>query len=188
MMGNSGTLTACPKQPFPSTSPWIRSEGLKMRCIRSPGSTRRDSERTMSLFWDKRVSDPGDRGHLSILQLRLRKNRKLRKARQWNYENDEITSNVITYIICLDRIPVVPCCWGGERLILVCSSLSSRGLGSSSRLGSFWAESSFLWARGPGPGLLSGGLSEWRCSWGGCGLCSMVSCSGLLVSWMTRCI
>lgn len=73
---NCGTLTACPKQPLPSTSPWMRSEGLKMRWVRSTGSTRRDSERTMSLFWDKSDSAPGDKGHLSILQLRLREKRK----------------------------------------------------------------------------------------------------------------
>lgn len=54
----------------------MRSEGLKIRWVRSPGSTRRDSERTMSLLWDKSDSAPGDRGHLSMLQLRLRKKRK----------------------------------------------------------------------------------------------------------------
>lgn len=55
----------------------MRSEGLKMRCVRSPDSTRRDSERTMSLFWDNSDSAPGDSGHLSMLLLRLMKNKRL---------------------------------------------------------------------------------------------------------------
>lgn len=76
---HSGTLTACPKQPLPRTSPWMRSEGLKMRCVRSPGSTRRDSERTMSLFCETSDNALGDSGHLSMLQLRLRKRGRLRQ-------------------------------------------------------------------------------------------------------------
>lgn len=71
------TLTACPKKPFPRTSPWMRSEGLKMRWVRSPESRRRDSERTMSLLWDISDRAPGDNGHLSILQLRLMKKQRL---------------------------------------------------------------------------------------------------------------
>lgn len=71
------TLTACPKKPFPMTSPWMRSEGLKMRWVRSPESTRRDSERTMSLFWDSSDSAPADNGHLSMLLLRLKKKTRL---------------------------------------------------------------------------------------------------------------
>lgn len=55
----------------------MRSEGLKMRWVRSPESTRRDSERTMSLFWDNSDSAPGDSGHLSMLLLRLIKNTRL---------------------------------------------------------------------------------------------------------------
>lgn len=44
------TLMACPKQPFPRTSPYMRSEGQKMRCVLSTGSTRKDSERLMFLL------------------------------------------------------------------------------------------------------------------------------------------
>lgn len=41
------TLIAWPKQPLPNTSPWMRSDGRKMRCGRQ--TTRRDSERPRSL-------------------------------------------------------------------------------------------------------------------------------------------
>lgn len=86
-----------------------------------------------------------------------------------------------TYQMCLDRIPVLPWCWVGERLIL-CSSVSSLVHGSSSRLGSFGVEVSLSWIQESGQLMLTGELSDWR---GDCGLCSMVSWSGLLVSWTT---
>lgn len=41
------TLMAWPKQPFPSTSPWMRSDGRKMRCVLLD-TTRSDSDRLMS--------------------------------------------------------------------------------------------------------------------------------------------
>lgn len=43
------TLMACPKQPLPSTSPWMRSDGRKMRCVLLD-TTRSDSDRLM-FFW-----------------------------------------------------------------------------------------------------------------------------------------
>lgn len=154
-----------------------------MRCVRSPGSTRRDSERTISFFWDINDSVPGDRGHLSILQLRLREKERLRKCRVLG--QGKLTA--ITYKIFLDRIPGVPWCWDGEMVICsFCSSGSSWGLGSSSRLGSLWVEASLLWTEGSGLVTSSSELSECKRPWGACGLCSMVSCSGLVVSWITR--
>lgn len=86
IMKECGTLTACPKHPLPSTSPWMRSEGLKMRWVRSPGSTRRDSERTMSLFGEKIGSVPGGIGHLSMLQLRLGKKRRMAREKGISHE------------------------------------------------------------------------------------------------------
>lgn len=56
------TLMACPKQPFPSTSPWMRSDGRKMRCVRFE-TTRSDSERLMSFLCemgDAALLEPGD--------------------------------------------------------------------------------------------------------------------------------
>ncbi len=91
-----------------------------------------------------------------------------------------------TYKMVLVRVPVVPWCWGGEWLFLIGSIISSSGIGSSSRLGSLWVEVSFSWTQGSGQLISSGGLFEWRRSSGSCGLCSMVSCSGLLVSWITQ--
>lgn len=87
-----------------------------------------------------------------------------------------------TYQMCLDRIPVLPWGWVGERLIF-CSSISSLVHGSSSRLGSFGVEVSLSWTQESGQLMLTGDLSDWR---GDCGLCSMVIWSGLLVSWTTR--
>lgn len=181
-------MTACPKKPFPRTSPWMRSEGLKMRWVRSPESTRRDSERTMSLFWDKSDSAPGDKGHLSILQLRLTKKKETCRRRK-RQVRVKCTPKVGTYKMCLVRIPVVPwvpCCWGGDRLILTGSPVSSSGLGSSSKLGSLWVEPSFSGTQGSGPlaGLV--GLLERSGSSGDRGLCSIVSCRGLVVSWITE--
>lgn len=174
------TLTACPKKPFPRTSPCMRSEGLKMRWVRSPESTRRDSDRTMSLFWDISDSAPGDSGHLSMLQLRLENTGKLVKYNCWCFRRE---STVCTYKMCLVRVPVLPLLCVAKGLILICS-LSWSGFGSSSRLGSLWAEPSFS---GPSVELLwSRGWFEPGWSSGDCGLCSMVSCSGLVVSWITQ--
>lgn len=174
------TLTACPKKPFPRTSPCMRSEGLKMRWVRSPESTRRDSDRTMSLFWDISDSAPGDSGHLSMLQLRLENTGDLAKYNGWCFRGE---SAVCTHKMCLDRVPVLPLRRVAEGLILI-GSLSWSGFGSSSRLGSLWAEPSFS---GPSVELLwSRGWFELDWSSGDCGLCSMVSCSGLVVSWITQ--
>lgn len=100
--------------------------------------------------------------------------------------NNESYWRVSAYRMFLDRIPGVPCCWGGDRLNLIGSPVSSSGLGSSSRLGSLWVEVSFLRTQGSGQLMSSWGLFERRGSSGDCGLCSMVSCSGLLVSWITK--
>lgn len=174
------TFTACPKKPFPRTSPCMRSEGLKMRWARSPESARSDSDRTMSLFWDISESAPGDRGHLSMLQLRLTKTTEsLEGGCGWFCKE----SAVCTYIICLDRTPMLPLRCEGKGLILI-GSLSCPGFGSSSRLGSLWVGPSFS---GPSVELLSSrGWFEPGRSSGDCGLCSMVSWSGLLVSWITK--
>lgn len=61
---------AWPKQPLPSTSPWIRSEGRKMRWARE--TTRSDSERPMSLRWEAGEPTELEPGDLSVLQLLLR--------------------------------------------------------------------------------------------------------------------
>lgn len=68
------TLMACPKKPFPRTSPWIRSHGRKI-CCEQLLEHRRDSERLMS-----RLSRRGSFGELGpgdlemlLLRLRMRK-------------------------------------------------------------------------------------------------------------------
>lgn len=151
-----------------------------MRWVRSPESTRRDSDRTMSLFWDISDSAPGDSGHLSILQLRLTNTSELVDDNCW-WLCEENT--VCTYIICLDRTPMLPLHCVGKGLILI-GSFSCPKFGSSSRLGSLWVEPSFS---GPSVELLPwrGWFEPGRSS-GDCGLCSMVSCSGLVVSWITQ--
>lgn len=63
---------ACPKKPFPKTSPWMRSQGLKMRWEQLLGDLK-DSERPMSREingWSLREFSPGD---LHVLLLRLEK-------------------------------------------------------------------------------------------------------------------
>lgn len=60
---------AWPKQPLPNTSPWMRSEGRKMRCGRQ--TTRRDSERPRSLRWEAGEPSEPAPGDLSMLQLLL---------------------------------------------------------------------------------------------------------------------
>lgn len=148
-----------------------------MRWARSPESARSDSDRTMSLFWDISESAPGDRGHLSMLQLRLTKTAESAEGGCGGF------CKVCTYIICLDRTPMLPLRCEGKGLILI-GSLSCPGFGSSSRLGSLWVGPSFS---GPSVELLSSrGWSEPGRSSGDCGLCSMVSWSGLVVSWITK--
>lgn len=63
------TLMAWPKQPLPNTSPWMRSDGRKMRCGRQ--TTRRDSERPRSLRWEAGEPSELAPGDLSMLQLLL---------------------------------------------------------------------------------------------------------------------
>lgn len=65
------TLMAWPKQPLPSTSPWMRSEGLKMRCGRQ--TTRSDSERPRSLRWEAGEAGELAPGDVSMLQRLLRR-------------------------------------------------------------------------------------------------------------------
>lgn len=60
------TFMACPKQPFPRTSPWIRSEALNILCVRLV-TTRSDSERPMSFFRDSGDGVLLEHGDLSIL-------------------------------------------------------------------------------------------------------------------------
>lgn len=60
------TLMACPKQPFPSTSPWMRSDGRKMRCVRLD-TTRSDSDRLMSFLWEMGEAALLEPGDLSML-------------------------------------------------------------------------------------------------------------------------
>ena len=60
---------AWPKQPLPSTSPWMRSDGRKMRC--GLQTTRRDSERPRSLRWEAGEPSEPAPGDLSMLQLLL---------------------------------------------------------------------------------------------------------------------
>lgn len=72
--GAALTLMACPKKPFPRTSPWIRSQGRKI-CCEQLLEQRRDSERLMS-----RLSRSGSLGELGpgdleMLLLRLQKRR-----------------------------------------------------------------------------------------------------------------
>ena len=67
--GMPRTLMAWPKQPLPNTSPWMRSEGRKMRCGRQ--TTRRDSERPRSLRWEAGEPSELAPGDLSMLQLLL---------------------------------------------------------------------------------------------------------------------
>lgn len=87
------------------------------------------------------------------------------------------------YIICLDRTPMLPLHCLGKGPILI-GSFSCPKFGSSSRLGSLWVGPSFS---GPSVELLPwrGWVEPGRSS-GDCGLCSMVSCSGLVVSWITQ--
>lgn len=87
--------------------------------------------------------------------------------------------------MCRDRTPRLPLHCVGKGLILR-ASFSCSEWGSSSRLGSLWVEPSFSgssvelqrWRGGLEPGRSSG---DW-------GLCSMVSCRGLVVSWITQVI
>lgn len=65
---------ACPKQPLPSTSPWMRSEGRKMRWGRE--TTRSDSERPMSFLCEAGDPKEVEQGDLSMLQLRLSRKRR----------------------------------------------------------------------------------------------------------------
>lgn len=70
-----------------------------------------------------------------------------------------------------------------KALILI-GSFSWPEFGSSSRLGSLWVEPSFS---GPSVEVLPWrGWVELGRSSADCGLCSMVSCRGLVVSWITR--
>lgn len=100
------TLIACPKLPFPRTSPYTRSEGRKMRCVLSVGSKRRDSDRLMSLLWERSVVCRCEHGALSILQLRLqgeiKTNRRLCVARDKRAISDIQFSLIISeeFIIC----------------------------------------------------------------------------------------
>lgn len=63
--GPRHTLMAWPKQPLPNTSPWMRSDGRKMRCGRQ--TTRRDSERPRSLRWEAGEPSEPAPGDLSVL-------------------------------------------------------------------------------------------------------------------------
>lgn len=60
------TLMAWPKQPFPSTSPWMRSDGRKIRCVRLD-TTRSDSDRLMSFLWETGDAALLEHGDLSML-------------------------------------------------------------------------------------------------------------------------
>lgn len=72
------TLMAWPKQPLPNTSPWMRSEGRKIRCGRQ--TTRRDSERPRSLRWEAGEPSEPAPGDLSMLQLLLGRGRHMPTA------------------------------------------------------------------------------------------------------------
>lgn len=64
------TLMACPKKPFPKTSPWMRSHGRKMRWEQLLEDLR-DSERPMSLVIKGDSLGEFGPGDLHILLLRL---------------------------------------------------------------------------------------------------------------------
>lgn len=64
-LGTRRTLMAWPKQPLPNTSPWMRSDGRKMRCGRQ--TTRRDSERPRSLRCEAGEPSEPAPGDLSML-------------------------------------------------------------------------------------------------------------------------
>lgn len=83
---------ACPKHPFPRTSPWMRSDGRKMRWVRLE-TTLSDSDRLISFLCevgDAALLEPGD---LSMLQLRLRERK--------DKEDDRTTAQRSVCIICV---------------------------------------------------------------------------------------
>lgn len=65
------TLMACPKKPFPRTSPWIRSQGRKI-CCEQLLEQRRDSERLISRLRSRGSLGELGPGDLEMLLLRLR--------------------------------------------------------------------------------------------------------------------
>lgn len=75
------TLIACPKNPFPRTSPWIRSQGRKI-CWEQLEEERRDSERLMSRL--RRRGSFGELGpgdlEMLLLLLENRDDKKIREA------------------------------------------------------------------------------------------------------------
>lgn len=75
------TLIACPKNPFPRTSPWIRSQGRKI-CWEQLEEERRDSERLMSRLRRRGSFGELGPGDLEMLLLRLenKDDRKIREA------------------------------------------------------------------------------------------------------------
>lgn len=64
------TLMACPKKPFPSISPWMRSQGRKIRWDQLEGE-RRDSERPISRVRTGGSLGDEETGDLQVLLLRL---------------------------------------------------------------------------------------------------------------------
>lgn len=64
------TLMACPKKPFPRISPWMRSQGRKIRCEQLEGE-RRDSERPISRVRTRGSFGDTESGDLQLLLLRL---------------------------------------------------------------------------------------------------------------------
>lgn len=87
-LGSSLTLIACPKNPFPSTSPWIRSQGRKI-CWEQLEEERRDSERLMSRL--RRSGSFGELGpgdlEMLLLRLESKRNEKVREVVRKLYES-----------------------------------------------------------------------------------------------------
>lgn len=74
------TLMACPKKPFPRTSPWIRSHGRKI-CCELLLEQRRDSERLMSRLKSRGSFGELGPGDLEMLLLRLKMKKDEDRAR-----------------------------------------------------------------------------------------------------------
>lgn len=87
-LGSFLTLIACPKNPFPNTSPWIRSQGRKI-CWEQLEEERRDSERLMSRL--RRSGSFGELGpgdlEMLLLRLESKRNEKVREVARKLYES-----------------------------------------------------------------------------------------------------
>lgn len=91
---------ACPKKPFPRISPWMRSQGRKIRCDQLEGE-RRDSERPISRVRTRGSLGDAETGDLQVLLLRLQHtstNLQLLKQLHYNLSLQKIPINKLSWL------------------------------------------------------------------------------------------